>query len=478
MRLTSLDPRWRVALAVAAVALVVLGWWIVRSPFVGLADNGDWGRYACPVGLRPDGRFADLPATIAHGSCPEYDYRSSFVTFLVAAKAIDGHGGPVHLQHLQWFWVAVVAAGWAWFGFELTGATKRPGRSFAVVAALVVVSSDVAFSSYFASLYGEALVIALLPALGAAVLRLARAPRLEVAPAVVAGLVVVAITMAKPSLALVAPTFVAAVCVARRGTLTARGIAYAAVAALVLFVASVGLIADPEFTDWNAYNLAFTVVAPESGNAHAALVDMGVQPKHADELQRFVGVPYGPKASAAWDRAPLTDFRSQGRAGVIEALATRPKVWVRMFRRGTEAMGDAHLGYLSNVPGQGRAEGDVQLADRLHPAQLVLAPVSHAWFLVPVAWVLLGVVLVRRLWPRGDPDRSALAALGLFTLVGAATQMLLALGDGYYELAKHLVVADEGTALLVTGLVVAAAWDLVARLRRRGGDPAPGRGTT
>lgn len=466
---------WRVAAASGLLALVLLGAWVLRSPFVGLADNGDWGRYSCPVGLSGEGRFDVLPATVAAGDCPAYDYRSTFVPFLAAAKAVEVPlFGSVHLQHLATFWAVVVAAGWAWFGFELTMASGRAARSFACTAALVVVSSDVAFSAYFGSLYGEAMIFGLLPAVAASLIRLCRTDRVEAGPVAIAGVLLVAVTAAKPSMAFTAALFVAVVAIARRDSLSARALRVPVLASLCLALFSLVAIADPNFTEWNTYNLAFTVVAPESGSPHGALLDMGLDDADAERLRPFVGVEFGPSVTEEWDGAGLTAFRAQGRTGVYRALATRPRVWWRMLDRGTSTLDDLHLSYLSNqVRSVGMPSGPA-LADRPHPANLVLAPISRLGAPLLGLWLLVLGWFARRAWiaSRGDGqaqpgDSRSVNALVAFGAAMAVSQTVLALGDGYYELAKHLVVAGYASSLILAGLVVTGAWDLVARILAR-----------
>ena len=78
----------RAAVGAGLSSLGLLWWWVLRAPFVGLADNGDWGRYSCPNGLYGRVQFSQLPATLARQPCPAFDYRSTFTGFLgLFAKA-------------------------------------------------------------------------------------------------------------------------------------------------------------------------------------------------------------------------------------------------------------------------------------------------------------------------------------------------------------------------------------------------------
>lgn len=460
------DLDLRAAAAAGGLSLVVLWWWVLRAPFVGLADNGDWGRYSCPVGYDGKVRFTELPDTLTQSPCPAFDYRSTFTAFLELFARIDNAmSGAVHLSHLALFWCVVVSAGWAWLTLELARATGRPWRALAVTAAMIVVSSDVIFTSYFGSVYAEAMVIALIPALAAALVRLVRSDHLDRATIALAVGLLVAITGAKPSMALVAQLFVGVVVLARRSQFRLIPAATAMVGAVALSVFSFAAIADPTFTEWNTYNLAFTVVLPESDDPRAALIDMGVEARSARELERFVGVPFGPEVTEAWDEPPLTAFREAGRPAVLRALATQPSTWVAMVRRGASTLGDLRLDYLANHVGSPLPNNQPRLADRPHPADAALGPLAATWWLLPIAWVSLTVWLARRLWlaARRRPSPAARAALALFAVLSASTQTVLALGDGYYELAKHLVVAGHLTAVTLAGLLVAAVTSLLPR---------------
>jgi len=455
-----------VGLATGFASLGMLLWWVLQSPFVGLADNGDWGRYSCPLGLSGKVRFTTVPATLAREHCLAYDYRSTFTPFLWAFAKVDTFtSGSVHLSHLALFWSVVVSIGWGWFAFELYRVTGKAVRSSLATATLVVVSSDVIFTSYFGSIYAEALVIALAPSLAAALLRMVRCSPVDLPTLLGTSALVVVVTCAKPSMAFTAPLFVGVVVIAKRGSLDGMRVAMAAIAALGLALFSLTAIADPTLTSWNTYNLAFTVVLPESGDAQGTLVDMGIDPVDARGLRRFVGVEFGPSVTDAWDDPPLVAFRRAGRSKVVEAVALHPRIWAHMMQRGGSTMGDLRLEYLANHTGPADATTP-RLAERPHPADAVLDGVAAVWWLLPLAWVVLAGWFASQL-RRGSPDPrvQALRALGLFAVAFGALQTATALGDGYYELAKHLVIAGEVTALSVVGLLVAGLWALVERRR-------------
>lgn len=466
------DPGVRIGLAGAASSMALLIWWVLRGPFVGLADNGDWGRYSCPLGLSSGVQFNRVPATLTAESCLAYDYRSSFTPFLWAFSKVDiALTGSVHLSHLALFWSLVVSAGWGWFAFELFRATRRPWLTSATVAAMILVSSDVIFTSYFGSIYAEALVIALMPALAAALIRVVRCERLDGATLAGTGLLVGAVTCAKPSMAFTAGIFLVVAVLARRRTVQAVRLVAAGVAVVGLTVYSIGAIPDPEFTEWNTYNLAFTVVLPESPDAQRELVEMGIEPANARALQRFVGVPFGPTATEAWDDAPLTAFRRAGRPAVLRALAQEPRTWVSMTERAGTTLGELRLDYLGNHTGPDDLDSP-RLAQRPHPADAVLGVVAAGWWLLPCSWLALAAWCARRLWTTDQPGAAALPAIGLLGVAFAATQVMAALGDGYYELAKHLVIAGQCTALTFVGVAITAIATLAGRYHNGRTPPA------
>lgn len=479
------DRAWGAAGAVFVVTLVVLGFSILRAPWVGLADNGDWDRYSCPVGLSGEVRFDQLPSTLVPQACPAFDYRSTNVAFLEAAKAVEVPiAGAVHLRHLAGFWSVVISLGWAALAFEVARASGRAGRATVAVGVAAVIGSDVAFSATFGSIYAEAMIIALLPAAAALVVRSCRRASVGPAALVAGSVVLVAITAAKPTMALTAVLASGVVAIVRRRVLRPVVLSITAVVAAGLLVFSAAAIADPTFSEWNTYNLAFTAVVPESDDPHQALRDIGLDARTSSELERFIGVPFGPDVTEGWDRPELQAFRARGRGGVLASLVRRPKVWWRMLGRTTTGLDDLHLDYLSNHSG---TAGDVLLAARPHPAQLVLLPASRAGPLLPIAGAVIAILLLGRLWRRTGrseegPDGSAqdrgapLLALLTFATAMAASQQVLALADGSYEVAKHLTVAGFLLATTVSGAMAWAAGSVFthARDRRSGVDSIDG----
>ena len=80
------DRAWLVAGLVGVVSLAALGAWVLAGS-AGLADNGDWDRYTCPVGLSGGVRFDDVPDQLVETEpCRAFDYRSSFVPFLAGPR--------------------------------------------------------------------------------------------------------------------------------------------------------------------------------------------------------------------------------------------------------------------------------------------------------------------------------------------------------------------------------------------------------
>lgn len=78
---------------------------------------------------------------------------------------------------------------------------------------------------------------------------------------------------------------------------------------------------------------------------------------------------------------------------------------------------------------------------------------------------------------RGTVERRSTAVVCYLLAAGALSQVVVALlGDGYYELVKHTVLAGYATALLVAIGLPTAVSAVGRRLRGRRPDPVAGDG--
>lgn len=459
------------AVAVGLLCAVLLGWWTLRPPLVGLANNGDWYRYVCPLGMEPtpDVFFVEVPDGLVEGECPAEPYRSSFQVVLRAAWFVDDAvtGEPLSMRVLAGGWSLVAVAGWAWLAFELVRGSRRPFVPALATAGAVIVASDIAFSAYYASGYAEAMIFAVAPALAAGTARLSgdRAPR---AGAVALTLVLLVFVVAsKPQVALTGLVVAAALASAwwQRSRLAVLGVVAVALGSAVY---SLGLLADASYDDVNTVNLLFSAVLVEADDPAATLESFGVPAADAAELATFAGGGYWvppPGDDPVIEVRPITPLgspafpaieREVGRRELVTEIVTEPSVASAMARTAIVSLDTTRPSYLANHADPVSAG---RLADRPAPAGSLLdLLLVLPWWAVPAVWVIAVVVALRWLWTGLGPARSAGAALFLVAAT-AATQTVIAVADGYYELPKHLVIAQYANAVLIAaGLGAALGW--------------------
>lgn len=464
--------------AVALFSAGLLWLWVLRAPFVGLANNGDWYRYLCPLDLvsEPDVFFERLPGTLVSGECDSFAYDSSFQLVIRGVRAADDlvSSPSVSLRMLALAWALLTSVAWGWLGYEVARRTGRALVTAALVVTAVVVASDISFSSYFGSLYAEAMVFALVPLLAAALVRVVAADRIGWPSATALAVITVAVTTAKPQMALTGVFVVAVIAITRRGRGERRWLVAAGVGAAFACVYSLAFLAAPEYTEANTVNLVFSAVLVEADDPSSVLEDLGVPADSAAALAGFTGsgfwpIERGPASSAHYD-----DFeRSVTRSGVLTRMVAEPGIAFALAANAVETLGEPRLDYLANHMD---VEEDGFLARRPAPASASLALVSSIpWIAVVLSWAagLLASVLVMWRSRGGTAAVAALAAVGVAT---AASQTLISVGDGYYELEKHLVVGQYATA--VTASVAAVAlltWVAATAMSHvRGGDAGTG----
>jgi hypothetical protein len=471
-----------VAVACGALALlaVALSLGLPGAP-VGAGDNGDGSRLYCGAGLAPrtpDGRsnwkggvviaFAtDAPA------CSDPIVSSALPVLRLATV---GSGATFSLTRLGLLYAAAVGAGTAVAAWAVGPRT----RLLALGPALVPLLGPT-FTRFFVSTFSEpaGLLGACLLVLGASAIAVtARTER----PARAAGLLLVAVggLVAATAKASYLPLLVVALAVcagtavsvgdrARRGRLV--GLATAAALALAAAAPVVAGLAwqQRHFAAVNTHNLVFTTVLPEVGAT--ATGPLG-EPPTATAAAGRAYYPAGP------DGVPGSDVVAADpaavRAAAYRVLLTHPAAAVDALGLGFTATLGARLDYLpsaalgasSVAPALGTTVGEQGAYGEQLRAWL--AGLALPWLpaLVAAGGVLLGALTLRR----GTPLVRALgriAALGALSAVGLVAAAVL--GDGYFEIAKHVWLAAyllevTAVAAVLAGLV-AAGRRLVRRLR-------------
>ena len=464
------------AAGLAALLVVVVSLGLPSAPS-GAADNGDGYRLFCGAGLvpaTPDGAAnwkggVVLDFTTGAPACPD-PVASSALPVLRLATA--GAGPVWSLSRLGLLYALAV-------GLATAVAARALGRRSLLLLPALVPLAGPTFSRFFVSTYSEpaGLLGACVLLLGAAVLvGTTREERAERA----AGLLLVAGggVLAATAKASYAPLLLLAAAVCAATALAAGGGRRDRIAGPVAAVAALVLAAGPvlgglawqqrNYPVVNAHNLVFTLVLPEVGDA--ALAPLGLPPAAASAAGRA----YYPEGANGYPGSEVVAADpSRVRAAAYRVLLAHPGAVAGAVGLGLTATLGAGLPYLpadplgpgSVAPALGTTYGE-QGADR---AQLL------AWRDgLPVPW-LPGAVALAGLaaWPltrrRGGPAGAlgAVAALAAAAAVGLV--VVAVLGDGYFEIAKHVWLSAYLLAATATALVLLLASAAVPALRRRGG---------
>lgn len=465
------------ACGLAALLVVALSLGLPSGPS-GAADNGDGQRLYCGAGL--------VPATP--------DGRSNWKGGVVLDFAADGAvcADPIPSSALAVLRMATAGAGPTWslsrlgllyalaVGLATAVAVGAAGRRSAVLLPAVVPLVGVTFSRFFVSTYSEPAGL-----LGACVLCLGAGVVAVTGPAERAGratgLLMVAgggllAGTAKTSYAplLLVGVAVCALTAFRLGP--RRGwrdcVVGPAVAVVGTLLAVAPIVASVQWQQRNyavinTHNLVFTLVLPEIGDA--ALAPLGLPPAAASSAGRA----YYPEGANGYPGSEVVAAQpAQVRAAAHRLLLTHPLDAVAAVGVGMTATLGAGLDYLPSAPlrpgtvapALGTTVGE-QGADR---AQLLgwLAGLPVPW--LPTVVALAGVVV--GLLTRGRTTVvSGLGRIAATSAVSAVGLVVVAVvGDGYFEIAKHVWLAAYLLAVTAAAVVLAGLAGLAGRIGSRG----------
>ncbi len=471
------------AAAVTVLGLArVLG--LLGGPSVGAGDNGDGYRLFCRAGLLPD--TPELNATwrgvvvtsftTGHPACA--DGVASSASGLLDATM--GAGPLWSLATLAWTYAGLTAVGAGVAAAALATLGARRALLVAVpLLPLLVVPwwSRFDLSTYAepAGLLGTVWVLLGLVAV-AGTPRTARAARLAALGLVVAGGVVAA--TAKPGfvpVGVVAALAAVTVAIGVRPGWRAR-VPGAVAGALVVAVAAGPVLEaldtqDRAYGPRNTHHLVFTVLLPELGPG--VLPGLGFPPAAAaasGESWYWAGARDIP----GWDAA-LGSRPDAARADALGVLAGNPALAVRVVTRALGATLRPALPYLPSAP-----RGSVPERNEVRTIYPETGPVGDLQrrYLdgIALAWLpsALAVVAVlagaATLLPRRRRLRARSTAAGLVRVAAAAAltavgvSAVAVVGDGFYELTKHVWLASY---LLVVAALLLAAAGVGALARRR-----------
>jgi hypothetical protein len=463
---------------VAAAALVVLTLGLPTGRTFGVEDNGDGFRLFCGLGMVP--RTVDRIAAWKGGvvtdfavvAGPTCGMSTPSSAALVLRAATLGGDGSSALSTLGWWYAALVGlvvgtAAWA----ASAGGLRRAAVLVVPVAPLALP----AFTRFFVSTYGEpaGLLGALATACGVAALLVTR-PGHRAARTVALVLTALGGGVAATAKVGYVPVLVAALAVCAVVTVGRRRWFGRMVAAVTVLAVAVPIGAAAHFQDRvyggaNVHDVVFTLALPELGpDGPAAL---GLPPEAAAVTGNgFFNGP--PLPTADWWVRAVGEDADATRAAALEALLRHPDALLRGLGVGLQATTRPDLTYLAAGPGDPARPtgpgGDAGWSGSRGPElrEVLRASPWPAW--LPTALVLLAVVAAGSsvLWRPRQPAaaRWSLAA-GLAAVTALGLVAVAVLGDGYFEVFKHVWLAAY--LLVLTGLgLLGAAGAVVCRALR------------
>ena len=455
--------------AVLAAAVVALSLGLFTTP-VGVADNGDGMRLYCGAGLVPDtpsGRSnwqggVVLDFSTGATACPDAIASAALPALRLATLGSGPTWSLTRLGVLYALAVGVLTGLAAW--------AVGPGlRLLALVPALVPLVGPT-FTRFFLSTFSEpaGLLGAYGLCLGVGVV--AVTGRQEVRARAV-GLVLVAAggLLAATAKASFVPLLAVALVVAAVTAVGRRRWVGLGVAGTLALVAIAPVAAGVQwqqrhFAGVNTHNLVYTAVLPDVGGA--ALGPLGLPPAALSAAGRAYypngvdGLP-GAEVVAADPAA--------ARSAAYGVLLAHPAAAAGALGRGLTATLGAGLSYLPSAPVTPASVPAVlgttvgpQGADR---AQLLawLAGLPVPWLpaTVVAAGVLAGLLTLRR---RATTIGRALGRVAGFAAVAAVGVVAAAvLGDGYFEIAKHVWLAAYLLVVTAAAVVLGAAVSAASR---------------
>ncbi|SNR71508.1 hypothetical protein SAMN06272737_120102 [Blastococcus mobilis] len=448
---------------------------------IGAADNGDGVRLYCGAGLVPatptgsanwvGGVVLDF---VAGGApCPLAAPSSARAALELA---LGGATGPWSLTELGWLYavaVALVSALAAW------AATAGQLVRVLVLVPAVLPLANADFARFFLSTYGEpaGLVGAFAVCAGTAAVAVTR-PRHRsarwAALLLTAGGGLVAGT-AKPGylpllLLAVAVCAVTAVAMPGRRRWLARVpgpvVAGALVAASVVPISAALQWQDRAYPGVNAHNLVFTLVLPEVGRA--AVDDLGLP----EDATSFAGRSYYPDGPSGVPGADRIAADPDGiRAAAWQQLVSHPAALALAVGIALQATHGRGLAYLTARPWS----PDRPLPEPESPVgeQGATADALHRWLdgmglpWLPSVLATIGIAVGAAAGLLRPPLARGLARMSGVTAAGALGLAVVAvLGDGYFEIAKHVWLSAY-LLDVVTGALTMCVVSLVGVVARR-----------
>ncbi len=465
---------WPGPLLVGALTTVVCLLQILLGRDAGFADNGDGRRLMCQLDLAPvEGVFWDSavfgygPIGTPPGECggEELRYPTAWAVLLrpvVGIERLLTGSDAFDLRVLGVLGAILLGVG---VGLLAAALRARTPARLAVVALMGLMVSDLVFTGYLAAPYPEAGGFVGLLLLLAALTRWASGRRglvdlgLLTLAAVAVGTVKAQLS---PLMLVVALLLVVHAFWPSRGgqartrSAARRGADVGAALVLVLGCSVFLGLAGSEYDRINTYNLLFKTILADSKTPEQDLAELGLPPSLAEYAGTSAFEPGNAVASPDYPQA-RDDF---GRGDAVRFLLRHPERAVAMVDLALSEASQPRLTYLSNVEQDPASPPQVKQGLDVASTMLSMATRTSAWLLALLWCGSLAAGAVLHLRRGATREQRAWSALVAGLAVIAASQLVVSLlGDGYYELRKHLVFSSWATALLpvaLCGLVLVA----------------------
>lgn len=460
-------------IVVAASIATILGLW--TSHPIGAGDNGDGHRLFCGAGLIP--ATPDQKANWQGGVVLEFTHGAACAdpmpssTLMVLEAAAAGQD-PFNLTRLGWIYASMTGliaavSGWA--------VTKHSWAALIVVLVPLLPLATPDFTRFFVSTFSEPTGLVGTVALLSGIAVAGSTQRTDIVERSMALLLITsgALLSATAKLAFTPLLVVAGVaCLAICVGVTRWRRHLAGAAALVVLLATalgplIGLAGwqDRVYHGVNAFNLVYTVVLVEVPRSAKTL---GL-PAAAQGYAGNAYFPNGPQGAPGGPGIIANDAQFRNRSWTI--LAQHPRALLRVFSVGLGATESRAINYLPQQPwppaepvNLTKADVGAQGAD---PATFKawrdsVQPPWKPWAISVTALLAAGLILVTR------RRLSALLALAALSAAGALGIVLLAiLGDGYFEIVKHVWLAAYLLDVALLALVAEVARQFLDRRKSR-----------
>lgn len=454
---------------------------LMVSPILGLADNGDYKRILRPLGLgavvprERSPRFQYVWLHYAPAQRMGSSYRATefeLVRLTHRLSVILGFGPGLDLRLVG----AVHAALLGLAVWLIVRALPGPLPLRALTALLlVIVLTDTRFTVYLNSLFTEPASLLALLFLVAALLHAWRRPTLSPGVLLAVTLAAAALILSKSQNAVLVIPIVIVLLLPRaewsKLHLTGRWrgrIPGAACAALLIVLSAAYLRDQPaDLEHDNRYNAVFVELLGHSTNPRRDLVDLGLSP----ELARYAGKPIYVPGNATHDPAFAGFFSKVTEFKLASFYLTHPGRALALAHRGATA--SMYLRPVGVSPPLGNQTLDSGAPPYYTACKLCLySTISQqtrgaSAILLPALW-LAALAAALALLRRGarDPTGRPVAIVLLLLLSFAVISMAVALlGEGEFEIVKHLYLTSAIDAL-ITVLTIHAAGLLACRARR------------